>query len=264
MLPVQSLEDPRIAAYRNLRDRTLRGESIFVTEGEIVTRRLLESSLEAESVLVAEEFVAEYRRLVPETVPLYVAPKSLLSEIVGFHFHLGVLGLGRRPAPPALDELLAGKTSGPLKLVVCPEITKPENMGLVFRSVGGFGIDAILLGERCCDPLARRCLRTSMGASLFVPYRKSADLRRDLMELKQRFGVELLAAVLDAQAEPLSTLHWPARTGLLVGNEYYGLAEDWLSLADRRVTIPMKPNTDSLNLGVAAGIFFYEMTRRGA
>jgi len=49
---------------------------------------------------------------------------------------------------------------------------------------------------------------------------------------------------------------------VLMGNEFTGLSEEWLKVCDRRVTIPMLPSVDSLNLGVSAGIFLYEMTRQ--
>jgi len=262
MQRIESLDDPRVAAYRNLRDRTLRGESLFVTEGRLVTRRLLESELETESVFVAEQFAEEFRPLVPDEAPLYVAAEGLLIEVVGFKFHLGVLGAGRRRPAMTLDELMAKvDTRGRLSLIICPEITKSENLGLIFRSAGGFGIDGILLGERCCDALSRRALRVSMGAVLRVPFARSTDHLSDLKRLRDRWDIELLATVLHGQAEPLSRLVWPARSGLLFGNEYDGLRDCWLHCCDRHVTIPMSPGTDSLNLGVAAGVFLYEMQR---
>ena len=60
---IASLDDPRIAAYRNLRDRTLRGESLFVAEGRVLARRLLESPYETESILVEEACAEEFAQL---------------------------------------------------------------------------------------------------------------------------------------------------------------------------------------------------------
>jgi len=258
---IDSIDDPRVGAYRNLRERTLRGESLFVAEGDLVTRRLLASRYRAESVFVTEKYAEEFSRLVGD-VPLYVADEPTLVEVVGFKFHRGVLGAGRRRPSLTLDALMARTDrSGRLRLVICPEITKPENVGLVFRSSAGFGVDGVILGPRCCDPLSRRSLRVSMGAVLLVPFVCSTDLEADLGRLKASWGVELAAAVLDDRAERLDEFRWPGRTGLLVGNEYDGLGPTWLPLCDRRVTIPMAPGTDSLNLGVAAGVFLYEMTR---
>ena len=255
---IESLEDPRVAAYRNLRDRTLRGEEIFVTEGPLVTRRLLASRYEAESVLVAERFADEFEPSVAGRAPLYVAPVALLRQIVGFPFHQGVLAAGRRPQPDRFDDLLRGKEAAPgLTLLVCPEITKPENMGLAFRTAAAFGIDGVLFGLRSCDPFSRRGLRVSMGGTLQVPFVRSADFLADLGRLKQEWQFQLFAAVVDARAERLSEVRWPTRVGIVLGNEFAGLEAAVLAICDRRVTIPMQPGMDSLNLGTAAAVFAY-------
>ncbi len=134
-------------------------------------------------------------------------------------------------------------------------------MGLIFRVAAGLGVDGLVLGPQCCDPFSRRCLRVSMGAVLRAPYRKSSDLAADLNALRNRWGAEMLAAVLDDRAVPLACVCWPRRAALMLGNEFDGLSGPWLEFCTQRVTIPMAHETDSLNLGVAAGIFVYEMMR---
>lgn len=264
MQRIESIDDPRIAPFRNLRDRTLRGEEIFLTEGREVTLRLLESPFVTESIFASDAFAPEFERLVGDRVPVYVGREELLSEVVGFKFHRGVLAIGRRCEPLAFDDLLVRLAAKPrVRLVVCPEITKPENMGLILRSAGAFGLDGMLVSGQSCDPFSRRSLRVSMGGILRVPFVKTPHLLADLKRLKQLCGVELAAAVVDPEAEPIADVSWPARAGVLMGNEFTGLTEAWLDLCDRRVTIPMLPDVDSLNLGVSAGIFLYEMTRRG-
>ena len=166
-----------------------------------------------------------------------------------------------------LDDLLptgpAASTDQPLRLVVLPEVTKPENLGLVLRSAAAFGLNGVLLGNRSCDPLSRRCLRTSMGAALSVPFVRSADLAADLPYLTKHWGMVLFATVLDPSAEVIHSVAWPKQVGLLIGNEADGLASAWLTHCERRITIPMVGGVDSLNLGVAAGIALYELTWGG-
>ncbi len=259
---IESLADPRIAAYRNLRDRTLRGEGVFVAEGRLLVERLLASTFPTESVLVITEYADAFAAMVPADIPLYVADEALLREIVGFNFHQGALAAGRRrPLPSASDLAESLHNRDCQSLVVLPEVTKPENLGLIVRSVAALGIGGVLLGQRCCDPLARRSLRLSMGAVFQVPLARSIDLAADLLLLKQQFGYTLFATVLDSDAESLPAVQWPPRTAMLFGNEFDGLGETWLNLCDRRITIPMRPGVDSLNLGVAAGVFLYELQR---
>jgi tRNA G18 (ribose-2'-O)-methylase SpoU len=132
---------------------------------------------------------------------------------------------------------------------------------MVFRTAAAFGVDAVLLGPKSCDPLCRRALRVSMGGVLRVPFFRSTDLAADLKLLKQRWSVALAGTVLADEAELLPQVDWPDRVGLMLGNEFDGLEDQWLAFCDHRATIPMSPGTDSLNLGVAAGIFVYERMR---
>jgi tRNA G18 (ribose-2'-O)-methylase SpoU len=259
---VLSLDDPRIARYRNLPDRTWRGESMFIAEGRLLAARLLASRYEVESVLVEDEFVEEFRVLTPSSTPLYVVEKSLLLKIVGFNFHRGALAAGLRGQPLALDDLLKSTTGrARVRFVVCPEITKPENMGLVFRSAAAFGFDGVLLGGRCCDPFSRRAMRVSMGAVLQLPFVKTPNLPAALERLTDE-GFKLYAAVLDPSAVPLSDVVWSARLGVLIGNEMAGLDAQSLARSHTRVTIPISSAVDSLNLGVAAGIFLHATERQ--
>jgi len=185
-----------------------------------------------------------------------------MVEIVGFPFHRGAMAIGRRRESPSIEEVIRPLDDNVLlTLLVCPETTQAENLGMVFRTAAAFGVDAVLLGPRSCDPLCRRTLRTSMGAVLRVPFVRSDDLATDLETLKQRWNVRLAAAVLADDAKPLPEIAWPDRVGLMLGNEFDGLRDQWLAHCDEKVTIPMAPGADSLNVGVAAGVFVYERMR---
>lgn len=264
MPPIESLNDDRLASYRNLRERTLRGESLFVAEGRFLVERLLQSPFEVESLLVSEGCAGEFAALAGPDTPVHVAQAAVIRQIVGFDFHRGVLAAGRRGRPKTIEELVAVKgLHDPLRLVVCPAVTLPENLGLIFRTAAGFGVDGLVLGPECHDPLSRRCLRLSMGATLQMPFVQSENITGDLARLKSQWQVRLVATVLDDSAQSLADFCWPRRTGLLLGAEFEGLDQRSLSLCDHRLTIPMRLGTDSLNLGVAAGIFVHEMMTRG-
>ena len=99
-----------------------------------------------------------------------------------------------------------------------------------------------------------------MGAVFQLSIVQSSDLPADLRRLRQRWGVRLVATVLDEAAEPLWQAGRPARLGLLFGHEAHGLEADLLELCDRRITIPMHPGVDSLNVATAAGVFLYHFT----
>ncbi len=281
-----SLDDPRVVGYRNLRERDLRGEGVFIVEGALLVERLLRSRFPIGSLFVSAGSEARFACEVQEKAPLYVAEAGLMRQIVGFDFHRGVLGLGQRlPFPDAttLVEQLseAAATSGappgdtpcgdtpcgdtPLQLIVCAGTASSENLGLILRSAAAFGIGAVRLPADGADPLSRRCLRQSMGSALALPIARSKDLLEEVCALRQSAGLRLVAAVAgnsvegNGRATPLSDFVWPARAVLVVGNEYQGLSSHWLENCDEHVTIPLAPDCDSLNVAVAAGVLLHHM-----
>ena len=262
ILPIDSLDDPRVALYRNLKDRELerRGRHC-IAEGEHLTRRLLASDFPVVSVMLAERRVAEMAPLVPDHVPAYVVSQELMNQIVGLKFHSGILACGRRKPRQTIDQTIP-RDKPNLTLVICPEIANVENIGTMIRIAAGFGADAMILGERCHDPFWRQSVRVSMGTIFRLPLVQSDDLLRDLRRLREEWGFELLATVLDESAEPLAGAKRGPKLGLVFGSEAQGLGREWIDACDRRVTIPMQHGTDSLNVAVSAGIFLYHFTMR--
>jgi tRNA G18 (ribose-2'-O)-methylase SpoU len=262
--PISTLDDPRVWHYRNLKDRELdRSGKWFIAEGEHVVRRLLASDFPVESVFLSEKRAAEIAPVVPPEVPVYVAPQRLMEQVLGFKFHSGIVACGRRKPRNTLDEVIPKDRDRRLTIVACPDLSNVENIGSMIRLCAGFGVDALVLGEHSHDPFWRQSVRVSMGTVFSLPIVHSDNLLRDLTRLRDEWGVEFAATVLDEIAEPLSDASRGARFGLLFGNEAQGLDDAHVAVCQRRVTIPMKLGTDSLNVAIAAGIFLYHFTREG-
>ncbi|WP_422928512.1 TrmH family RNA methyltransferase [Singulisphaera sp. PoT] len=257
---IDDLADPRIAPYRNLKaTNQTRGRDGFVVEGEKLVERLLESHFPAASILVSDRHEARISSWAPDDVPLLVVPHALVDVLVGFNFHQGVLACGIRRPWPSPGEI-AGGSAERRTFVACPQIDNPENLGAIIRLGDVFGVDAILVGGRCPDPFSRRVLRVSMGMALRLPVIESEDLAADLARLRSDFGFKLAATVVDTDARPLHAVRRPDRLALLLGCEGQGLGPEWVDLCDLRVTIPMRPGAESLNVAVAAGILLYHFT----
>ncbi len=265
IIPISSLDDLRLTPYRNLRERTLRGESVFIAEGRLVTERLLDSPFETESLLTwggeAANFPPSFVAKVKEK-PVYTLPrKEDLSQIAGFPFHQGILALGRRKQLLDFVETMEVWGSAPGTWIVLPNATKPDNLGLAFRCAAALGASGVVLGERCCDPFSRRALRVSMGGILQVPVIQARALRHEIAALRKNSALRFYATLLDADAVELSSFRKrPKQVAILFGNEYSGLDPEDAALCDLKLTIPMAPNVDSLNLGVSVGIFLYVLS----
>jgi tRNA G18 (ribose-2'-O)-methylase SpoU len=261
IIPIDSPDDPRIAAYAQVRERDLvgrRGE--FIAEGEVVLRVLLGplSRCRASSLLVAEKRVQRLAPMIealPADVPVYAASQAVMDTIVGFHIHRGIMAHGLRPTDPVAEVLLDGL--GPRALVlVLFGISNHDNMGGLFRNAAAFGADAVLLDGSCCDPLYRKAIRVSVGAALSIPF---ARLPQDPLAMLQRAGFAALA-LSPRGAEPLAGVRRPQRAAVLLGAEGAGLPDVVLAQA-RTLAIPMATGWDSLNVAAASAVVLHELTR---
>jgi tRNA G18 (ribose-2'-O)-methylase SpoU len=261
---INSLDDPRLEPYRNLKKSNLtRWTGKFIAEGRRVTERLLASTFAVESVLLSERRLALLQQLPPRgDLHVLVVPESAGTELTGYSFHGGVLACGMRGVSPTVEQLVGQSAHATTSLIVaCPHMTDPDNLGSLIRVCRAFGVAGLLLGSACCDPFSRRTLRVSMGSAFELPIVECRDLAGDLDVLRSRAGYLVSATVLDAAATPLQYCGGAAREVLLLGNEAHGLGPEWLARCDRRLTIPMSPGADSLNVTVAAGIFLHALTR---
>jgi tRNA G18 (ribose-2'-O)-methylase SpoU len=260
-IPIDTLDDPRVAVYRDLTKTNLtRWSGVFIAEGHRVVRRLIESDFEIESMLIGDHREASVSDWLPEHVDTYVMPRALAQDLLGYNFHAGVLACGRRKPSPLIADMKFGSATN-ATIVVLPNVHDPENLGAIIRISAAFGASALLLGPGCADPFSRRVLRVSMGTALSLPIVESADLRRDLAHLRESAGFELAAAVLDDDSQSLATARRQGNLALLLGNEAHGLDAEWIALCDRKLTIPMQGGTDSLNVAVATAVFLFQLTK---
>ena len=249
-------EDPRLADYRDVRDKDLKSGGVFLVEGEVPALHFLErSELAPRSLLLSERRVEPMRaRLealarVRDGLPIYVLPQEAMEAVVGFRIHRGVIAAGDRPAPRPPAGLLAGAG----RALLLEGLTNHDNVGACFRNAAAFGVDAVLLDRRCCDPLYRKAIRVSAGAALTVPWAVLED-GPALIGACQAAGLAVVALTPDSQAPPLREALTAEPLALLVGTEGPGLTAAALQAADRRGRIPMAGGFDSLNVATAAAV----------
>ena len=265
---IDSLDDPRIEPFRDVRDRDLRGrDGLFMAESELVLQRLLRQPERLHALLLSPE---KFSRLegaladLPDAVPIYIADLELMGRIAGFHVHRGVLATGQRPSSEELNAsaLLAGfKNSNRCTLLMATGITNVDNMGSLFRNAAAFGVDAVILDANCCDPLYRKSIRVSMGHVLGMPWAIAEDWVETLGLLRTSLGMQVWAAECDSRSVPATSIGQPDRLAIVMGPEGSGLDERTLEVCSSIVEIPMSIGVPSLNVATAAAILLWERSR---
>lgn len=269
-LLVSDPSDPRIGDYRNIPDPELiQQRGIFVAEGRLVVRRLITGGrYPVRSAMVTEAARASLIDLRPARPELtvYVVTPDLMNGITGFNIHRGCLAIGERGPAAAWTDLLSTPNSqipNPKLILMLERIANADNVGGIFRNAAAFGVDAVLLDESTTDPLYRKALRTSMGASLSIPFARANSLPGIISELR-REGFATVAFTPSATATPLTSVvrAVSGRPAVLVlGHEGEGLSPDTLQACEFHARIVTSSAVDSLNVASAAAIGLHELTQ---
>lgn len=265
-ISVDQPDDPRIAGFRDIRERDLTGrQGLFVAEGEVVLNVLTapQSRCRPVALLLDRKRVAGLAKTLdrlPGTTPVYVAEQAVLDAVAGFHLHRGILALGEKPSPLNLDGVLAELELEPeaVVVVVCG-IGNHDNMGGVFRNAAAFGAGAVLLDAQCCDPFYRKSIRVSVGAVLRTPMVVGLDAVAMVEGLK-RAGFDVLALT-PAATETLDRIATGGRVAIVLGPEGPGLSAAVIARC-RGVGIRMSAGFDSLNVAAVSAIALHHFTRR--
>ena len=259
--------DTRVDDFRDLNSVDRRpdlptGKGLVIAEGVLVTRRMLASRFTPHAFLGTERRLAELAGdLAGTRAPFYRVGAEVMAKVVGFHLNRGVLGVARRPPQWTTAEVLTGART----VAVLEGVNDHENLGSIFRNAAGLGVDAVLFGSGCADPLYRRAVRVSMGHVLLIPFARFGCWPADLNLLRDN-GFRLLAMTPDVRAVIMADAMADCaedKVAVLVGAEGPGLTETAMRVSDIRVRVPMARGTDSLNVATAAACAFYERVRCG-
>ncbi|MQA07309.1 MAG: RNA methyltransferase [Pseudonocardiaceae bacterium] len=258
------VDDPRLDDFRDLSSADRRpdrpgGKGLVIAEGTVVVRRLLDSAYPVRALLGVRRRIDE---LAPELdgvpVPAYVTSAQLMAEVVGFHLNRGVLAVADRAPERSAAELAADARL----LAVTEGVGDHENLGSLFRNAAALGVDGVLLGGGCADPLYRRSVRVSMGHVLLVPHAPVAPWPDGLRTLREH-GFRVVAMTPRSSAVPLPDAGLAGRkVALLFGSEGQGLSDAARAAADMEVRIPMVHGVDSLNVATSAAVAFYALGAR--
>ncbi len=259
MVEITSINHPELQPYRTLRQLSLQPHAFpyTIAEGTRVVERLLHSSIPVTSLLCTPEKYTAYQHLIQaKAIPqdkIFIAPRSLIEQIVGFKYHQGIMALLPAPQPVPLEQLTP-------PYVLLNGISNTENVGLIIRSARSFGISSLITDATSCSPFLRRVIRVSMGMCFEIQWHRTKDLIATLQQLRHN-GISVIAIELHPSAHRLDHTPLPHSAAFIFGSEGDGITPEALQQSNLIVQIPSISTTHSLNVAMAATITFYEYRR---
>lgn len=243
---ITSLRNPKVAAWKALKDRKGRRESgCFLVEGRKMVEEALASAFDVETVLVQEGME------LPDglTMPVYELPAHVLAAVCDTKTPQGIAAVVRMKEQSALGK----------HIVVLDGVQDPGNVGTIIRTADAAGLDGVLLSTQCADVFSPKVLRATMGSIFRMNLRTTDDLPGELTKLREK-GYSILSSQLDGtpfyEREKVAE-----RFALIIGNEGNGVSEQVQQTATHQVRLPMRGGAESLNAAIAAAIMMYELMR---
>lgn len=234
---IESVNNERIKEFAKLNTKKYRDETgMFIVEGE----HLVEEAIKYMEVV--EIFSLDGRD-----------NSTQVSEVV-----MAKLSDLKTP-PKVLAVLKKKKTVYPGGYsIVLDNIQDPGNLGTIIRSAKAFGFNSIVLSEDSVDEYNSKVIRASEGM-MFSTNIVRMNLRDFLLDIKN--DCDIYTTDVNG-GEDIKDIHSEFPPVLIMGNEGNGVRPEIASLADKRVYIPMSDGVESLNVGVAASILMYEISRK--
>ncbi len=252
---LRSKENPRVRRWHALAHdaRRRREERSALIEGAHLLAACLDAGTRPKAVLVSAsgladpEIAALARRAGPDPIML---PDALFRWVADA---VTPAGLAAEIDLPTASPSLAQARHA----VFLDGIQDAGNVGAILRSAAAFGVDTAVLGRGCADPWSPKVLRAAMGGHFALRIAEAADLPGALAG----FRGTRVCAVAAGGAAP-AALDLTGSIGWILGAEGQGVSPAAEALAALRVSVPLAPGVESLNVAAAAAILLYERARQ--
>lgn len=143
-------------------------------------------------------------------------------------------------------------------IVILDHIEDPHNFGAIIRTCEAAGVDGIIIPKNRSVDVNQTVIRTSVGASKYVPIVQIANLTSTMKELKKQ-GFWIVGT--DMEGTNYYEIDYTGKTCIVIGSEGFGMSRIVKENCDFVATIPMNGKINSLNASVAAGIVIYEAVK---
>lgn len=219
----------------------------FTVEGEKNVLELLQTDWSLDRLLVSERFYKAHERHIGKRKYEIVSEEQLtsISALESNNAALAQL--------PLLQHDMATVKKSENMLVLC-NVQDPGNLGTIMRTADWFGISQIICSETTVEWFNAKVVQSSMGA-----FSRVKIYYTNLENFLPTLTIPVLAADLDGTS--LYTHEFAQANAIMMGSESHGIPESLKKFISHKLTIPAFGQSESLNVGIACGIFCYALKK---
>lgn len=253
---LHSRTNPLVKHAAKLRHRAYRHDcGEFLLEGHKLIEEALYAGIAVKTLFVETEQQARYQelivRLLAAGAQVYKVSRDILDKICDTKTCQAIAAVVAMKAKNALVLRPGGI------YVALDTVQDGGNLGAVLRNADAFGIDGVILSPGCVDLYSPKVMRGSMGSALRVPVYTGIDLVSLLAGVGTQ-GFTSYAAALSDTSVKLGDCAITGGTLIVLGNEGNGITPEVLAACEKKMIIPMRGQTQSLNVAVASAIIMWE------
>ncbi len=217
---------------------TRKNQDFVLLEGRRLVEDALSRGIKPKLSAITPEYEKTYGK---PAFPYLLISDKLLNNIADTSTPQGILMVVDRPKASLSDIKMFDE------LIILDGVQDPGNVGTIIRTAEAFGIQGIIITKECASPFSQKAIRSSMGSCFGVKIvHASADEIKNLPHTIFSFDL--------GGKEPFSRALFKGKIALCFGQEGSGISKEILKISHKRIYIPMKGHTESLNVAVSAGI----------
>ncbi len=252
-IKIESSANPTFKKVKKLQSKSGRTKlNQYIAEGVRGVSDAVKNGAEVECIILCEGTSISFDT---KNIRVYEMAKALFDELKLTVSSQGIIAVINYTLPDASKIDATDMQT----IVYLDSVTDPGNMGTIIRSCDALGADAIILSKGCVDIFNPKVVRSTMASLFNVPifFDTTSDCLTLLLE--ENFSI---IGTFPRDAEILSEANFDTKNVIVMGNEANGISKDIEALCTRRVTIPMRGQSESLNVATALTVVLYEIMRK--
>ena len=250
LMEITSTTNNLVKDVSKLAQKKYRNETkLFLIEGQKAVEEASALNLQFENVFILKEKAQKYPQfknaiLTNEAVLKKISTTDTAPEIV---------------ATAKQIEFKLEDIQSKNKLVLLENIKDSGNLGTIFRTCTALGVEGIILCADTVDVYNPKTVRSAVGNLFKTPFVSIKNAK----EIKKYFPQhEILATVVPQENTHNIIGLKPANKSIIMfGSESTGLSAEAIEIADKKITIPISKEVESLNLSTAVTICVWELLR---
>lgn len=148
----------------------------------------------------------------------------------------------------------------PQFVAVLDNIRSLHNVGSIFRTADGAGVEKLYLCGMTGTPPRAEIRKAALGAEETVAWQYFATTKEALQHLRAE-GYQLVALERAENSLDFRSAPYQFPLALVIGHEYEGIPPEILAQCDMIVSVPMHGRKQSLNVAVAFGVAAYAISK---